>query len=378
MKIFKLPDLGEGLPEAEIAEWHVKEGDTVTTDQPIVSMETAKAVVEVPSPWDGVIAKLYGKVGDIINTGEPLVGFAGNEESQTAEERKDSGTVVGNIESSGKTVDEQFIIGSAARTSSSVKATPAVRNLARKLTVDLSQVTATGPMGTITQQDVEQFHAATSTSVNEDYEPLRGVRRTMVKSMTMSHQEVVAVTLCEDADIHGWSSERSDITVRLVQALVVACQQEPALNAWYDAGKIARKIHNTVDLGLAVDTPEGLFVPVIKDAGNLDASELRQRIDELKQKVKTRQATPAELTGTTITLSNFGSFAGRYANPIIVPPTVAIIGVGRLREEVVAFNGQMVIHKIIPLSLTFDHRAVTGGEASRFLGILIRELEKGM
>lgn len=364
MKVFLLPDLGEGLPDAEINEWLVKEGDVVKVDQPIASMETAKAVVEVPSPYSGKITKLHGKKGDIIKTGSPLVEFEG-------ESNADQGTVVGHIESTGATLEETSIVAGSA-TGSAVKATPAVRALAKRLNVDLSMVTPSAASGVITAADVERVSSMLKDA--GELEPLRGARRTMAQVMTKSHAEVVAVTILDNADIHVWQ-DKTDITVRLIQALVIACQKEPALNAWYEAQAMGRRLHSSVNLGLATDTGEELLVPVIKQAEKLNAQQLREIIDRYKQQAKTREIPAEDLRGASITLSNFGTFAGRYANPVVVPPCVAILGVGKIHQEVVAYEGQPAIHRIIPLSLTFDHRAVTGGEATRFLGCLIEALQ---
>lgn len=367
MKIFNLPDLGEGLPDAEISEWLVKVGDTVEVDQPLVSMETAKAVVEVPSPQAGVIAKLYGQNGDVIKTDSPLLAF---EEANT--KAADAGTVVGNIESSGETIEDDFIIGgNNQRQSTRPKATPKVRAQARKLGIDLQAVKGTGQNGLITLEDLEK-HAH---PLKDGYEPIKGVRRAMVKSMEASHQEVVPVTIFDDADISAWG-EGEDITARLIQAICVAAKEEPALNAWYDKHNMARRLFKAVHLGMATDTEDGLFVPVIHNAQDLDKKGLRAEINRYKKEVVAREVAPKDLQGSTITLSNFGKFAGRYASPIIVPPSVAILGVGRLREAVVSIEGKPVVHRMLPLSLSFDHRGVTGGEATRFLGLVMSSLQK--
>ena len=365
MSIFRLPDLGEGLPDAEIHEWLVKVGDVVKVDQPIVSMETAKAVVEVPSPQAGKIAKLNGKAGDIIKTGQPLVEFEGSE-------RQDTGTVVGKIEDSGQVIEENFIIGSQAKASTGhVKATPAVRKLANELKVDLAKVKATGQNSVITADDVKQAAAHEI----EGLELLRGTRRMMAINMANSHAEVVPVTIYDDVDIYQWSPE-ADITLRLIQALIAACKAEPALNASYNGKHVGRVLHQQVNVGLAMDTGDALFVPVIKAAESLKPAAIRERIETFKRGVKQRDIPQQDLQGATISLSNFGKFAGRYASPIIVPPTVAIVAVGSTREDVVAQQGKAVVHRVIPLSLTFDHRAVTGGEATRFLGMMMAELQK--
>jgi pyruvate dehydrogenase E2 component (dihydrolipoamide acetyltransferase) len=367
MNTFNLPDLGEGLPDAEINEWFVKVGDTVTVDQPLVSMETAKAVVEVPSPESGVVAQLFGEKGDIIKTGAPLCAFE-DDKKATA----DAGTVVGNILSSDETISEDFIVGgNNTRQAGRAKATPKVRAYARKLNINLNDVKGTGPNGMVLLEDIDKQ----SHPLKEGFEPIKGVRRAMVKTMEASHKDVVPVTLFDDADISAWG-EGEDITVRLIQAICAAAKAEPALNAWYDKINMARRLFSEVNLGLATDTPEGLFVPVIHDAQNLDKASLRGEINRYKTEVAERQVAPKNLQGSTITLSNFGKFAGRYASPIIVPPSVAILGVGRLREGVVSDNGEAVIHRMLPLSLSFDHRGVTGGEATRFLGAVLNSLEK--
>ena len=236
MTIFKLPDLGEGLPDAEIHEWFVKEGDSVKIDEPLVSMETAKAVVEVPSPHNGIITKLYGKPGDVIKTGEPLIAFASTEASSAASPAStDKGTVVGNLEESHEVTEDNFTIGSAKQ-ANRIRTTPAVRILAKKLGVDLQTITGTGEHGLITRQDVES-NSQQQQTLPEGFEALRGVRRAMLASMVQSHHEVVPVSIFDEADIDCWAAD-ADITIRLIQAIVAGCQQEPALNAWFDTSHI--------------------------------------------------------------------------------------------------------------------------------------------
>lgn len=261
---------------------------------------------------------------------------------------------------------------SSVSTAAAVKATPVVRALAKRLNVDLSMVTPSSASGVITAADVERASAMLKEA--GELELLRGARRTMALVMTKSHAEVVDVTIHDKADIHAWK-EGTDITVRLIQAVVIACQKEPSLNAWFEAQAMGRRLHASVNLGLATDTGEELLVPVIKHAEKMDAKQLREVINRYKQQARTREIPAEDLRGASITLSNFGTFAGRYANPVIVPPMVAILGVGKIVEEVVPYQGQPAIHRIIPLSLTFDHRAVTGGEATRFLGCLIEALQ---
>ena len=373
MTIFKLPDLGEGLPDAEIREWHIKVGDTVTVDQPMVSMETAKAVVEVPAPFAGTVKKLYGQPGDVIDTGAALIEF------ETTNTRADTGTVAGNIEVGTETVEETATILTRKRSKqqAGIQASPAVRALAQRLDVDLSIVKGTGPRNNITVDDVKKAsQLGTKIATTEIGQALKGTRRVMAQIMAQSHAEVVPVSIFDQACLKDWSTTE-DISYRLLRAIVKAVEAEPALNAWFDGKNLARQLHNDVQLGLAMDTEEGLFVPVIHDAKRLTntPSDVRERINFLKNSVKTRTIPSEQLQGATITLSNFGMFAGRHATPIIVPPQVAIIGAGKLHEAVVAITGQAVVSRVLPLSLSFDHRAVTGGEATRFMAAMLTDLE---
>lgn len=369
MKYFKLPDLGEGLQEAEIVEWHVKPGDLVETDQIIISVETAKAIVDVPSPQTGQIAACFGEEGDIVHIGEPLVEYAG-------EEQEDSGTVVGKMTTASNADEgaeqDTFIIGSADRGQQHHPlATPAIRALAKRLSVDLSQVEGSGRHGMIIAHDVER--AAQMTRDFGDATPLRGVRRAMAKNMEKAHREVVKVTINDDVDVHRWYPGQ-DPTMRLVRAIARACQDEPNLNAWYDGNAMTLRVLDKVDLGIAVDTPDGLFVPVLRDITHRDLDDLRSGLDRLRADVKARTIPPKEMTGATITLSNYGTIAGRYGNPVIVPPMVSILGAGKIRDEVVPCHGEIVVHPVMPLSLSFDHRAITGGEAARFMKVVMDDL----
>ncbi|MDH3218712.1 MAG: 2-oxo acid dehydrogenase subunit E2 [Gammaproteobacteria bacterium] len=370
MNIFKLPDLGEGLPDAEIVEWHVKPGDEVSEGQTLVSVETAKAIIDVPSPQSGRIARLYGKESDVIDVGRPLVAFGDDIAEPSEAKAKDSGTVVGEMESTEDIIPEAAI--GRHHSSSTIKATPAVRALANRMDVELSMVTPSGRDGVILADDVRRV--ARILAEHGPMEPLRGVRRAMARNMAQAHAEVAPATLLEDADITGIAA-RSDITPRLIRALIAGCKAEPSLNAWYDGHANGRRVLERIHLGLAVDAPQGLFVAVLLDIQNDDDDAIVARLAELKGKIKQRSLTPAELRGYSITLSNYGAIAGRYASPVVLPPTVAILGAGKSRDEVVARDGEIVIRHILPLALTFDHRAVTGGEAARFLKAVITDLE---
>jgi pyruvate dehydrogenase E2 component (dihydrolipoamide acetyltransferase) len=210
-------------------------------------------------------------------------------------------------------------------------------------------------------------------AANGQPEQLKGVRRNMARVMADAHAQVVPTTLVDDADLHAWSG-RQDITARLVRSIVVACKAVPALNAWFDGNALTRTLHPHVDIGIAVDTDDGLFVPALRNADMLDANGVRAAIKRLRTQVEDRSIPSGELSGYTISLSNFGMFAGRYATPVVVPPCVAIVGAGKLSHDVVAVMGGIEVHRRMPISLTFDHRACTGGEAARFLAALLDDL----
>jgi pyruvate dehydrogenase E2 component (dihydrolipoamide acetyltransferase) len=193
--------------------------------------------------------------------------------------------------------------------------------------------------------------------------------------MSLARDNVASCTIFDDADLHRWTPNQ-DITTRLLRALAAAARAEPALNAWFDGDTQMRRLASQINIGIAVDTPEGLIVPVIRDVGARTPDELRHEIDRLKRAARERTAAPEDLRDATFMLSNFGMIAGRYATPVVVPPTVAILGSGRLTRDVIAVEDRMEAHLRMPLSLTFDHRCVTGGEAARFLAAVLRDLEK--
>jgi 2-oxoisovalerate dehydrogenase E2 component (dihydrolipoyl transacylase) len=430
MTTFNLPDLGEGLAEAEIVRWHVNVGDAVMVDQPMLAVETAKAVVEVPVPFAGVVKTLHGQPGDVIATGAPLIDFETANGTATARggatpsgptahvaptrtpaSASDAGTVVGNMPTSDVELVETAHAGSArTRTNGGgtsspnsapqggrLRAAPAARALAKRLGVNLTTLRGTGRGGVIIVDDVIAHSnigpiassgpgaaggtialgsaTPTPTPAFAGGEKLRGLRRAMSQSMSLARDNVTNCTLFDDADLHQWR-EGQDFTTRLLRAIAAGCQAEPALNAWYDGNTQTRRLMSRTDVGMAVDTGDGLIVPVIRDVSNHTPAELRAEIDRLKKAARDRTVTPDDLRDVTFMLSNFGMIAGRYATPVVVPPMVAILGSGRLSRDVVAVDGGIEAHLRMPLSLTFDHRCVTGGEAARFLAAVLRDLEK--
>lgn len=362
MKAFHLPDFGEGLIDAEVVEWRVAPGDEVAAGTPLLVVETDKAEVEVASPWDGRIAQLLAAPGELVAVGAPLVEF---EDGEAPEPR----SVVGELPEVPATHPTPASYATVSPGATRTRAAPAVRALARKVGVEVSSLAGTGPGASVTRADVEQ--AATQ----RGYQPLRGVRLAMARNMTRAGREVVPATVQDEADIEAWC-ESGDVMLRLLKGLATACAAEPALNAWLAAGGNARRLHNQVDCGIAVQTAEGLFVPVLRAVNERDPELLRSELDALVARVEARSIAPEELRGATITLSNFGSVGGRFASLVVVPPQVAIVGAGRVAARVRAHEGAPALRRTLPLSLSFDHRAVTGVEATRFLAALIAHLER--
>ena len=386
---FRLPDLGEGLTEADVVEWYVAEGESVALDQPVVALESAKAVVDIPSPVAGRVRRHCARPGETVATGAPLVEFevdgevAGNAAAGIEGEVAGGTRGIENAETATPAMpravasaagDAPAAASGAGSVATRIVAMPAARAKARTLGIDLASVTGTGPGGRIRVADVER--AAAEAGGGTAGETLRGVRRTMAQRMALSRAQVVPVTVTEDADIGDWA-DGEDVTVRLVRAVIAGCAASPALNAWFEDDPPRRTLHGDVHLGIAADAGDGLFVPVLHDAGAREPAELRAEIDRLRAGAADRSLSPKVLDGATITLSNFGILAGRYGTPVVVPPQVAILGAGRAREEPVARDGAVVVRRRMPLSLTFDHRACTGAESSRFLAAVVADLERG-
>jgi pyruvate dehydrogenase E2 component (dihydrolipoamide acetyltransferase) len=370
---FSLPDLGEGLQEAEIIAWHVGVGDHVVRDQPLVTVETDKALVDVPSPLSGHIESLGAEPGEIVSVGQTLVEF-------TEGESADTGTVVGEVPAPEDVPPAPApVAAGGVERPARVAASPAVRRLASSLGVDLDEVNGTGAAGSVTRADVETAAAGLASGRKGAKalpgERLRGVRRAMFLTMARAGREVVPATVTDEADIDAWP-EGEDVTVRLIIAMVNGCRACPTLNAGFDASTETLSVHERIDLGVAIETDEGLFAPVIADAGGRDLADLRQEIEALKGAVDARSLPRERLVGQTITLSNFGMFGGRFAELVVVPPQVAILGAGRVERRPVAIEDRVAVHRVLPLSLSFDHRVVTGVEATRFLAAVIEDLER--
>lgn len=342
MSIFHLPDLGEGLADATVVRWHVQAGDDVRAEQLLVSVETDKAIVDIPSPQSGHVEALLAREGEVVPTRAPLVRFADGEAASA-----DAGSVVGSLpQPEARMASAGFLIGRHRHTEARL------------------------------QQSRQRREARAGMTRMEAWfdggEPLEPMRRAMAEHMARAHREIVPVTIQDEATI--MLPDVGALMVRLVQALVAASRAEPSLNAWYDGDRQYRRLHDAVHVGIAVDTGHGLYVPVLHHAEQFSAEELARRIDALKDMAHERRLTADQQAGATLTLSNFGSVAGRFATPLVMPPQVAILGTGHLCEVTTVAGDS---RKQLPLSLTVDHRAVTGGEAARFLSVVIATLAAG-
>ena len=377
---FVLPDLGEGITEGEIRRWLVKEGDAVEEHQTVLEIETDKAVVEVPSPKKGKVLKINKDIGEIAKVGETLmtISEAGEaiEEKPKAEERPKSVSVVGVLPE-----EEEEIL-----------ATPAVRALAKELGVKLESIKGSGPGGSITKDDVTE--ASEKGKKTEDQYgaierlAIKGLRRTIAKNLITSQKTTAFVTGMDEADITElWSLREREKKALIekgihltflpffIKAVHHALTEHPLLNASVDEGREEIIIKKYYNIGVAVDTPDGLMVPVIKGVNKKTILELASEIQGLSVKARERKIMLEEIKGSTFTITNYGHFGGWFATPIINYPDVAILGIGKISDKPWVKDGQIVIRKILPLSLTFDHRVTDGVDSAKFLSKVIQYLE---
>src|SRR3989338_7851049 len=412
---FKFPDVGEGINEGEIVKWFVKEGDKVKADQPLGEIETDKAVVEMPSPKSGTILKLHVKAGGIIHVGETMVTVLEEGESpeeakknieakKEAKEEKYTGSVVGFLEEAKELKPIATAKKEAKITTQqpSILATPAIRNLAKQLNVDLATVKGTGQEGRITIDDVQKAAGTTKKEENvgpagikvtRKYDffgyvervPLHGVRKVVAQKMTESVFTAAQLTNMHEADVAElailrerekaqYEKEGIKLTFMpyIIKDVALCLKEHPYLNASLEGEEIVLKKY--YNIGVAVDTEEGLFVPVVKGADSKDIKLLARDIERLASDARSKKINLMDLKGGTFTVSNLGAVGVEFFTPIINYPESAILGVGRIMEKPVVKGGKIEIRKVLPLSLTYDHRIVDGAQAARFMNDLIERL----
>ena len=351
---FKLPDLGEGLTEGEIARWLVEEGQEIAEDDPLVEIQTDKTTVEIPSPAAGKVASILVEEGKVVPVGTVLVVIGEDGASPTEEKEQPR---AGPAQQS-----------SAKERETPVRATPLVRKIAQELGVDLAQVEGSGPQGRISEDDVRR--AAEPSEGRR--EPLRGVRRLIAEHMARTHREVPPVTWVEECDFGAVDMKLLVPTV--LKATAAALREYPELNARLEGDEIVYL--DRYDLGLAVQTDQGLVVPVVRDCDSRSVEELDAEVRRLAEGSREGSLKPEELRGSTFTVTSAGKLAGLFQTPIVNHPEVAILSLGRIAERPVVRDGEIVARPVGYLALTFDHRVVDGARAAEFGLAVLRRLEQ--
>jgi pyruvate dehydrogenase E2 component (dihydrolipoamide acetyltransferase) len=371
---FRLPDIGEGLTEAEVVEWFAEPGDEVKLDQPLVQIETDKAVSDIPSPRAGVLLHQGRSAGSTVKVGELLavIGEPGerwdSRDAESPQARREAAPIVGSI------LEDEGM--------PDVRALPLVRKLAAERGVDLTKIRGTGPGGRITSEDVEAASAVRAG--REDRVRMSKLRRTIAQNMARSWREIPHVTTFGRADASALLAARRALGERrgrpipwealFIQAVVEPLRAHPEFNATLDGDELVVK--RRYDVGFAVDTAEGLIVTVVRDAGVRDVIALAEETERLAQATRERTATAQELSGQTFTVSNIGAVGGEFGTPIIPYGTTAILSLGRIEEQPVAKAGQVEVRPVLPLSLSYDHRVIDGALGRRFLAAVIEQLER--
>jgi pyruvate dehydrogenase E2 component (dihydrolipoamide acetyltransferase) len=362
---FKLPDLGEGLTEGEIARWLVHEGQEIAEDDPLVEIATDKTTVEIPSPAGGTVSQILVAEGEVVPVGTVLVVIGGN---------------------GARTTPEPAAAGPAAvaprerpqRDDAKVRATPLVRRLAQQLGVDLAAIAGTGPQGRITEDDVRGAGAGGAASpAAERREPIRGVKRHMFEHLARAHREIPPVTWVEECDFS--SLDRKLLLPLTLQAVAASLREFPELNARIDVGRDGS--HELVyleryDVGVAVQTEQGLVVPVVRNCDSRSVDELDAEIRRLADAAHAGKLEPDELRGGTFTVTSAGKSAGLFTTPLINHPQVAILGVYRIAQRPVVRDGEVAVRRMGNISVTFDHRVIDGKRAADFGLAVIARLQK--
>ncbi|MEM3030438.1 MAG: dihydrolipoamide acetyltransferase family protein [Candidatus Micrarchaeia archaeon] len=387
--VFRFPDVGEGITEGRIVKWLVKEGERVREDQPLGEIETDKAVVEMPSPKAGVVLRLYVPEGGVVKVGGALAAIG--EQGESAPEEKAPAARPAGAPAPPSAPQPSF---------THPLATPAIRRLARELGVELAKIKGTGPAGRITEQDVRAAASVAPAPTARapsppihiegpvERVPLVGVRKLISQRMASSAFTAPHVTHMDECDVTDlWRMRESKKTLAqakgihltflplIARAAILSLKHHPIFNSSIDEEKGEIIVKKYFNLGIAVDTPEGLVVVVVKDADKKDILELAREMNELSEKARERKVSLEELRGSTFTITNIGTLGGIFATPIINPGECAILGTGKIRDAPAVVNGGIAIRKLLPLSLSFDHRITDGAAAARFVNSIKQHLE---
>lgn len=353
MKTFTLPDLGEGLHDATIVEWYAQKNSRLKQGERLLAVETAKAIVEIPAPEDLMINEILVATDTVAQVDAPLITYHADSDSKAPTvlaSNNNSVSVVGTlVEASLRQNDRLFIRGQDRFSKDELRQSELALHTTHRL------ITHTPDK----QQETSQILT------------LSGARLTMTQQLSQAHQQVALVTIFDEILVK-WRKKSRPLP-RLIRALCAGCLAEPKLNAWFEADKLV--LHKDINIGIAINTPHGLFVPVLNHAQRLTEDEIAIAVKKLQTDAQERRLLPSMLQGATISLSNFGMMAGRFATPMVMPPQVAILGVGRIEaERWLNKRGQLKQGQVIPLSLSFDHRVLTGGEAAVFLAAVMKDL----
>ncbi|MEM1947754.1 MAG: dihydrolipoamide acetyltransferase family protein [Candidatus Caldarchaeum sp.] len=370
MVVLRFPDVGEGIAEGEVIKFLVNEGDVVEKYQPIVEVMTVKVTVEIPSPVKGVVKKILAAPGQILKVGDPYIEIETEEPYAEQPVEKPPAPM-------------QEIFAERPKEISKVLATPAVKKLAKELGVDLSTLVGTGPGGRITEEDVRKAAASV-----EERIPIKGLRRMIAEKLVQAKNKAALVTVFENVDAGELVNLRDEMRKvqdekgvkmtylpLILKAVVAAVKDVPQLNGWIDEERNEIVLSRNVNIGIAVDTPDGLLVPIIKNVETKDVWTLAREIDELAEKARQGRLTLDDVRGGTISISNYGSLGSLSGTPIINFPEIAIIGVGRVEKRPVVKNDSIVIGHVMEIAVTMDHRAVDGGSMAKFVNALRTYLE---
>jgi pyruvate dehydrogenase E2 component (dihydrolipoamide acetyltransferase) len=389
-QVFRLPDLGEGLTEAQLITWRVTEGQQVEVNAPLCEVETAKAVVVVPSPWAGTIAQLHAQPGESVPVGNPLVTIRSSTAAGT-EEAPRRGVLVGYgpeaTPESGIRRRSRPTPSSAGSAAEDVRAAPFVRQRARELGVDLARVVGTGPDGRVTRSDVEAAAQAPSVDADGDQRiSVVGIRKAIARQMLRSVTTIPQFTefavfdatrLLADRERRKHAGQSITPLPYFVRAVVRATRDHPMLNSTWDEAHDEIVIKRAIHVGLAVNTPQGLLVPVLRDADQLDLQQIATRAGELIAGARAGSLAPRDMTGSTITVTNVGASGPvETGTPIINPPECCVVGFGAIRPRPMVVGGQVVARPGAWISISVDHRIVDGALATEFLTTLVRYVEE--
>jgi pyruvate/2-oxoglutarate dehydrogenase complex dihydrolipoamide acyltransferase (E2) component len=365
---FRLPDLGEGLTEGEVARWLVSEGQEIREDDPLVEIQTDKATVDIPSPYEGTVLRILVAEGDVVPVGTELVLIGAPGEDVGDEISSDTSLHVSSPPG-GADDSASNNLSQASGAPTRVQATPVVRRIAQELGIELAAIAGTGPGGRVTEEDVRA--AAAATGAEGRREQLRGVRRVIAEHMARAHREVPPVTWVEECDLEGVPLDR--LLPHVVKACAESLVEFPELNARLDGDAIVYL--DRCDIGIAVQTEEGLVVPVVRDAGTKSVDELAGEIADLADRARSGSLAADELRDSTFTVTSAGKLAGLFQTPIVNYPEVAILSVGRAGARPVVRDGAVVVRQTATIAITFDHRVIDGARAAAFGLAVIGRIE---